>query len=233
MPAGGGIGRANGSLDVYSSTIASNSSYVGGGIDTTTSPDTADIRGSIIAGNTAPSFGPDVAGTFDTGGYNIIGNTNGSTGFGQEPGDQLNVNPLLGPLANYGGPTPAMALRAGSPAIDKSQSFGSSSDQRYFSRTLDDINVPNAPGGDGTDIGAFEVDPNFRIVELQRLGSDIALGLLTVLGRNYRAEYTNDLASGNWTIFTNNVPGNGYLLWVTNYGAANQSQRFYRGALVP
>jgi len=54
-----------------------------------------------------------------------------------------------------------------------------------------------------------------------------------VLGRNYRGEYTNNVASGNWTIFTNNVPGNGYLLWVTNYGGANEPRRFYRGAIVP
>jgi hypothetical protein len=77
------------------------------------------------------------------------------------------------------------------------------------------------------------VDPNFRIVELRRVGSDVAVSLMTVLGRNYRAEYTNDLASGNWTIFTNNAPGNGWLLWVTNVGGANLSRRFYRGAIVP
>jgi hypothetical protein len=56
---------------------------------------------------------------------------------------------------------------------------------------------------------------------------------MMVLGRNYRAEYTNNLAPGNWTIFSNNVPGNGYMLWVTNYGGATQQRRFYRGAIVP
>jgi len=234
QPRGGGIGRSGGSLGIYSSTIASNSStYYGGGIETIDSPNTADIRGSIIAGNSAGSFGPDVIGTFDTGGYNIIGNTNNSTGFGDEPGDQLNVNPLLGPLADYGGPTPTMALRAGSPAIDESKRFGLATDQRGFDRTLDDASTTNAPGGDGSDIGAFEVDPNFRIVELRRGGGDVALSIMTVLGRNYRAEYTNELASGNWAVFTNNVPGNGHLLWVTNYGGANQPRRFYRGAIVP
>jgi len=70
-------------------------------------------------------------------------------------------------------------------------------------------------------------------VDLRRSGNDVGLSLMTVLGKNYRAEYTNDLASGSWTIFTNNVPGNGCLLWVTNYGGANQSSRFYRGAIVP
>jgi hypothetical protein len=58
------------------------------------------------------------------------------------------------------------------------------------------------------------VDPNFRIVDLRRAGNDVALSMMTMLGRNYPAEYTNDLGSGNWTIFTNNAPGNGWLLWV-------------------
>jgi hypothetical protein len=83
-----------------------------------------------------------------------------------------------------------------------------------FPRPLDDVSLTNAPGGDGTDIGAFEVDPNFRIVDLRRAGNDVALSMMTMLGRNYPAGYTNDLGSGNWTIFTNNAPGNGWLLWV-------------------
>src|SRR5262249_34961169 len=149
--------------------------------------------------------GTDVSGAFVSGGYNLIGVTNDSTGFG-DVGDQLNANPLLGPLGNYGGPTPTMALRSGSPAIDKGASFGYATDQRGFARPVDDASVGNASGGDGADIGAFEVDPNFRIVDLRRVGSDVALSLMTVLGRNYRAEYTNNLASGTWTIFTNNAP---------------------------
>jgi hypothetical protein len=126
-----------------------------------------------------------------------------------------------------------MALRSGSPAIDRGNSFGQAEDQRRSPRPLDDLTITNASGGDGADIGAFEVDPNFRIVELRRVGSEVALSLMTVFGRNYRAEYTNNLASGTWTTFTNNAPGNGYLLWVTNHGGANQPRRFYRGAIVP
>ena len=52
-------------------------------------------------------------------------------------------------------------------------------------------------------------------------------------GKLSKVQYTNDLASGNWTTFTNNAPGNGYLLWVTNSGGANQFRRFYRGAIIP
>jgi hypothetical protein len=233
-PHGGGISILSGVLYVWNSTVASNvSTYVGGGIangffDGTT----ASIRDSIIAGNSATGFGADVYGPFISGGYNLIGNTNDSAGFGTL-GDQLNVNPLLGPLADYGGPTLTMALRAGSPAIDKGNRFGWHSDQRFFSRPIDDPNIPNASGGDGSDIGAFEVDPRLRIVDLHRVGSNVALSLTTVLGRSYRAEYTNNLSPGSWTIFTSNVPGNGHLLWLTNYGGANDPRRFYRGATAP
>jgi hypothetical protein len=222
---------------VGNSTIAGNvSTYVGGGIaNGLFTMGTAQIHNSIIAGNTAPNGAPDAFGPFTSRGYNLIGNTAGSTGFGAT-GDQLDVNPLLGPLGNYGGPTLTMALRSGSPAIDRGNSFGSPVDQRGFARTLDDTNVVNAIGGDGADIGALEVDARFRIVEMRRGGSDVALSLMTVLGRNYRAEHTNNLASSNatsWTTFTESVPGNGHMLWVTNLGGANQPLRFYRAVIVP
>ncbi len=231
MARGGGIERTDGGLSVLNSTIAGNSSTsIGGGVANVFSPGSIAIRNSIIAGNTAPTYGADAAGSFSSDGYNLVGNAIHATGF-NDSGEQLNVDPLLGPLADYGGPTPTMALRAGSPAIDKGYSATLSTDQRGFPRPLDDVNITDI--ADGADIGAFEVDPHLRITELRRVGNDVALSLMTVLGRNYRAEYTNDLTPGTWTIFTNNASGNGYLLWVTNYAGANQSHRFYRAAMVP
>jgi hypothetical protein len=222
------------SLLVVNSTIASNTStHYGGGIaNGPFATGTTEIRNSIVAGNNSVNAGPDVLGVFTSSGYNLIGNSSGGTGF-TNTGDQLNVNPLLGPLANYGGPTLAMALRSGSPALDKGKSFGQTTDQRGFGRPLDDPNIANASGGDGADIGAYEADPRFRIVNLSRVGNDMGLSLMTMLGKNYRAEYTNNLASGTWTTFTNNAPGNGWLLWVTNSGGANQPRRFFRGAILP
>src|SRR5205823_411806 len=49
-------------------------------------------------------------------GYNLS-NDNGS-GFLIGPGDQINTDPLLGPLQDNGGPTFTHALLPGSPAID-------------------------------------------------------------------------------------------------------------------
>ena len=49
-----------------------------------------------------------------------------------------------------------MALLANSRALDKGHSSGVAFDQRSYSRTIDLPGVPNASGGDGADIGAFE-----------------------------------------------------------------------------
>src|SRR5207245_2663498 len=64
----------------------------------------------------------------------------------------------LGPLQDNGGPTFTHALLRCSPAIDKGANFTpSAADQRGFPRPVDDPNIANAAGGDGSDVGAFEV----------------------------------------------------------------------------
>ncbi|MFL6590298.1 MAG: choice-of-anchor Q domain-containing protein, partial [Chthoniobacterales bacterium] len=115
------------------------------------------VNNSIIAGNTVPAgkTGPDFAGDLTSQGYNIIGDVHG-TGFNQAPGDQLGVNPKLDALQDNGGPTPTHALRSGSPAIDAGDSGGAFVDQRGYARPVDG-SVPNPSGGDGSDIGAYEV----------------------------------------------------------------------------
>jgi hypothetical protein len=72
-------------------------------------------------------------------------------------GSPLTSDPQLGALANNGGPTPTMALPLSSPAVDKGIAGGLTTDQRGLTRPVDFPAIPNAPGGDGTDIGAFEV----------------------------------------------------------------------------
>ena len=63
------------------------------------------------------------------------------------PTDLVNTNPLLGPLADNGGPTQTMALLPGSPAIDAGVAVaGVTTDQRGIAR----------PQGTTPDIGAFE-----------------------------------------------------------------------------
>jgi hypothetical protein len=151
---GGGIYSGSSGTALLSCTVAGNNGdSSGGGL----SGSGASVTNSIIAGNSAVSS-PDVGEAVTSGGYNIIGNTSGSSGFGAT-GDQLGANPMLGPLQDNGGPTPTMALLSGSPAIDQGKSFGTTTDQRGLPRPYDFPSILNASGGDGSDIGAFELQP--------------------------------------------------------------------------
>lgn len=91
----------------------------------------------------------------DSGGYNL--DEDGSCGFGA--GSDLNgVAAGLDPvLRDNGGPTPTHALLSGSIAIDRGNSFGATTDQRGLPRPSDFPAISNKEGGDGSDIGAFEV----------------------------------------------------------------------------
>ena len=61
-------------------------------------------------------------------------------------------------------PTQTHSLLSGSPAIDQGEvdtipALATNTDQRGFSRTYDDPAIANAVLGDGTDIGAVELQP--------------------------------------------------------------------------
>ena len=61
-------------------------------------------------------------------------------------------------LQANGGPTDTIALLPDSPAIDKGKDIGRTGrDQRGSARPFDFATIHNAIGGDGSDIGAFEV----------------------------------------------------------------------------
>ena len=62
----------------------------------------------------------------------------------------------LGPLQNNGGTTPTHALLAGSIAIDKGHSSGSTTDRAASHARATTPAIANATGGDGADVGAFE-----------------------------------------------------------------------------
>src|SRR5262249_19830758 len=108
---GGGIDDEGGILAVSNSTFSGNSAAGGGGI---LNNGAVTCRDSILASNTAAD-GPDLSGSLGSQGHNLVGDITGCNGF--DPSDLLNVEPLLGPLQDNGGPTWTMALLAGSPAI--------------------------------------------------------------------------------------------------------------------
>jgi CSLREA domain-containing protein len=179
---GGGIYvQGGGAHTIASSTITDNAATgtagagVGGG-GIFKYPGTQGIvtlANTILAGNRAiaggaPAGGPDCAsdaGRMRSAGYNLIGNGAGCN-FARAATDRVGtpaapIDPLLGPLADNGGPTQTHALLAGSPAIDAANPAAPGSggdacpatDQRGTHR-LEDGN------GDGIarcDIGAFEL----------------------------------------------------------------------------
>ncbi|MEZ2239259.1 MAG: choice-of-anchor Q domain-containing protein [Microcoleus sp.] len=129
--------RNGGTLNLSSSTLTLNTATnQGGGIFNT---NVANVRNTIIAGNTAP-LNPDVDGTFTSQGNNLIGNSGAGTGFTNGVnGDQVGtagtpINPNLGALANNGDPTQTHAPNLGSPAIDRGNSaIALTTDQRKSS----------------------------------------------------------------------------------------------------
>jgi uncharacterized repeat protein (TIGR01451 family) len=144
------------SLIVLNSTFSGNSAgYLGGGIY---SAGSVEIGSTILnVGASGPNIFND-GGTVTSLGYNL--SSDDGDGFLTAVGDQINTDPLLLPLQDNGGPTFTHALLACSPAIDNGRNFnGSSTDQRGvgFARSVDQPGAPNAAGGDGTDIGAFEI----------------------------------------------------------------------------
>ena len=135
--------------------------YSGGPMATATQNATLTVANSILANSAGASGVSDVindkeqltgTATINATGPNIVSVAVGGAG-GTVSGTPFTVtDPRLGPLANNGGPTPTMALLAGSPAIDAGSNAaalaaGLTTDQRGFR--------PRAAGGT-VDIGAFE-----------------------------------------------------------------------------
>jgi predicted outer membrane repeat protein len=170
---GGGI---YGGATVKNSTISGNSAGTsGGGIYGGATVENSTISGnsagtsaggiynnsSLIVRNTILNAGASGENIFNDGGtvtslgYNLSSDDGG--GYLTGPGDQINTDPLLGPLQNNGGPTLTHALLPGSPAIDAGDPNFSPppfNDQRgcSFDRVFNDR----------IDIGSFETQPPHR-----------------------------------------------------------------------
>ncbi len=155
---GGGIFNSTNLLTINGGTITGNVSNSGGGIYNVGGP--VLLRNTIVGGGNSAATGPDIFGTVTSDGFNLIQSTSSAT-INQNPGAGPNItgqDPLLFALADNGGPTRTHAPQCTSPAIDKGKAFGLTTDQRGGVRPFDlaDAIYPNAAGGDGSDIGAYE-----------------------------------------------------------------------------
>jgi len=172
---GGGLfDSLPGTLTLTNSTVSGNTVSCSGSCTAAGSglwsQGTATLTATIIA---KQLLGSDCFAFFFTSitsnGFNLDSdNTCNLTGTGDQPGV---TNPLLGPLANNGGPTQTQALLTGSPAIDAVTSGcpPPATDQRGVSR----------PQGPHCDIGAYElVQTNAAIPTLSEWAQ---LAMLTLL----------------------------------------------------
>ncbi|MEG4943736.1 Calx-beta domain-containing protein [Microcoleus sp. F4-D5] len=123
---------------------------------------TVNVKNTIIALNSATTD-PDVFGSFASGGYNLIGDGTGSTGF-TAVGDRVGtaaapIDPLLNPLADNGGSTQTLALQPGSAAINGGDPAFVLTSGPFIGPPFYDqrgISPFNRVSGGIIDIGAFE-----------------------------------------------------------------------------
>ena len=105
-------------MHLTNSTISGNSAGSAGGIYYVPGqyPYTNEISNTIF---NAGALGENIVNngaTVTSHGYNLSSDDGGGLLIG--PGDQINTDPLLGPLRDHGGPTLTHVLMRGSPAID-------------------------------------------------------------------------------------------------------------------
>lgn len=156
---GGGlllVGFAGGPIRMLASTIAANAADKGGDLA---------AGAELSIGDTVISAGGEAGKENCEGGARITSlgfNLDSGDGCGfHSPGDQVDLDPRLGPAAENGGPTLTMLPAPTSPLVDQGAAFGLTSDQRGLPRPVEYPGVPNstAPGADGSDIGAAELQP--------------------------------------------------------------------------
>jgi hypothetical protein len=240
----------NATLTVVASTFSGNPASQSGGIvnDAYSCPDIRSAGGGIHAnggsltgatlemGDTILNAGgtggniTNLAGTVISDGFNLSSDDGG--GNLTNATDQINIDPTLGPLQDNGGPTLTHALKVGSAAINKGNSFGLTTDQRGYPRIYDFPGVAPATGGDGSDIGAYEAG-DLRVTSVQRVGNSLQSDFTSWLGTNYEVQSRSDMTIGSWASLPGSISGNGGIASTTVSNAFGQSQQFYRIHPVP
>ncbi len=148
-------------MSVNNSTFSANpAGSSGGGIFTIGNSGTATVHigNTILLTGAMGSDIDSINSTVTSHGYNL--SNQGGAGVLISTGDQINTDPMLGPLKDNGGPNLTHAPLIHSPAIDQGKrdaipTLTTNSDQRGFARPVGDPTVVNFV--DGSDIGAVEV----------------------------------------------------------------------------
>jgi hypothetical protein len=132
-------------LSISYVTADDNAAATGGGVAITSGAQSVVASIDSIFQNTQGGNVSVATGSFHSLGHNLFSD---DPGISLDPTDVVNADPMLGPLANNGGPTLTQALLPGSPAINAGVAVaGIATDQRGASR----------PTSGPTDIGAVQV----------------------------------------------------------------------------
>ncbi len=230
---------------IVSNTGTANTFPAAGGIYSgklgTSGSATVNLYSTILAGNLTPYLPGtgqvlrDSGGVVVSQGFNLCSDDSANL---TQPTDQPRTEPLVGPLADNGGPTFTHALLLGSPAINKAASGGLITDQRGQPRPFQFPGILNAEGGDGSDIGAFEavnyqpvltVPPDQNVAELLTLtvtnsatDADGAVEALTFSLVSAPSGVTIEPTTGvlSWTPTTAQAPSTNLItVWVTDNGS--------------
>jgi hypothetical protein len=155
---GGGLSLSGEATSVRSSTVARNSATAEAGSSRLAEGANLLAGAGVLVRDTIvsdPHGSSSCAGPVASGGFNIDSGT--SCGFLQLT-DLPAADPgLAAGLAANGGPTPTIALLPGGQAIDHGNALDATADQRGMRRPVDFGAIPNVPGGDGSDVGAYEL----------------------------------------------------------------------------
>jgi hypothetical protein len=150
---GNGANLADGGIlcsgTITNSTISGNNGSISVGTGT------LEIVNTILNASAGSSNITNYGGTITSHGYNVSSDDGG--GYLAAPGDQINTDPLLGPLQDNGGLTITHALLPGSPAVNAGDP-NFTPPPSYDQRGSPFVRVFNGR----IDIGSFEVQPPRR-----------------------------------------------------------------------
>ncbi len=212
-------------MTLTSNTLTGNSANTGGGIANFGAA--ATLNNNIVALNTGVSGTDLFGGTPYTGTYNLIGNSDDSTGL-NTPTNQwgttgIELDPLIGPLQNNGGPTFSCAPRFNSPVLDQGNAPLLLMDQRGSLRPMISSVFPGT--GDLSDIGAVElqlspsaanVSLSGRIVSSQAKGAPGIGGALIVVSSPEGESWTGRSNAFGYFEITGIPAGATYLINITH-----------------
>ncbi|MEX0642439.1 MAG: choice-of-anchor Q domain-containing protein [Pirellulales bacterium] len=225
---GGGVYVTEGHTFVGFCTITENVSddELGSGIATSGLPNAnIELYSSIVAANFDPGgsgqenrydiFSGNNSNTLTSLGYNIVGLVDDPDPF-QQLGDQIigDDDPLLGPLADNGGPTQSHALLAGSPAIDAGYPLAEAGIDAGF--PLEESDIDSVPEFD-------QRGPAFSRVR----NGDAAAGAVIDIGACEAQVVLGPALPGDYNL-NNTVDAADFVLWRKTLGTTGVSA--YSGA---